>query len=143
MQKAVFKEAYQKRRGLVIMSGFFEWQKTSEAKKPWYITRDDGELLTVASIWESRTDDYGNRMITSALLTTEANSLMRPIHDRMPVLIEEKDRDAWLDTSSFHQETLSALASPKSIPHLTCYPVTPKMNNARFDKRSAIEPLKF
>ena len=139
--KPVFKEAYQKRRGLVIMSGFFEWQTVDGKKQPWYITRDDDRLLTVAAIWESRADDYGNRVISCSLVTTAANELMQPIHDRMPVLVADKDRDLWLDSQVFDKAALAELERPKTVAHLIRYPVTPKMNNARFDSPAAILPL--
>lgn len=141
MDKPVFREAYQTRRGLVIMSGFYEWQTRDGKKWPWYVSREDESLLTVASIWESHADNNGQRILSCALLTTSANSLMRPIHDRMPVIIDEANRQAWLDNSAFQPDVLTKLMSPANSASFRCYPVTPKMNNARFDSPEAIQPF--
>lgn len=141
-EKPAFKQAFKKRRGLVLMSGFYEWRREASLKQPFYFTRDDDQLLTIAAIWEERVTDDGVLLKTSALLTTDANALMAPVHDRMPVIIREEDQAGWLDNRSYHPGFLAPLLQPQDVAHLSRYPVTSKMNNARFDEPDAIVPLK-
>jgi len=141
-QKPAYRAAFKKRRCLVIMSGFFEWRREGERKQPFYFFQKEEQLLAVAAIWEHWQDNNSGESIHSCcLITTNANELMKPIHNRMPVILDEQTQSLWLDKEPDRRQLQSIL---RPYPHqdLACYPVTPKMNNARFKDKQAIEPIK-
>lgn len=96
-EKPSFRQAIKNRRCLLPASGFYEWVRSGSLKTPHYITSQDGSLLTFAGIWEQWTPSSGEPVQSVTILTTRANDLMAPIHDRMPVLLPEEDHAIWLD----------------------------------------------
>lgn len=103
--KPSFRAAFAKRRGLMPADLFYEWQPLvgAKVKQPWCIRLPDNEPFAMAAIWESwtpRNDPGTAPLVTCCLITTEPNDTMRPIHDRMPVILSPSDYDAWLDPSA-------------------------------------------
>lgn len=94
-EKPSFRNAFKRRRCLVPMTGFYEWQKRPEGKQPTHIHFPDYDIFAVAGLWEE-----WQGLQTCTLLTTTPNEVMTPIHNRMPVIIEPDDYDLWLDTST-------------------------------------------
>ena len=92
--KASFREAFKRRRCLVPASGFYEWAKEGRAKQPFYISLKSGDPMAMAGIWESWKAPDGNVLRTVCIVTTAANDVMAPIHERMPVIVSP---DHWLD----------------------------------------------
>lgn len=140
-QKPAFRESFKKRRCVMVMSGFFEWQRVVSLQ-PYYFKLKDNQLLAVAALWDNWVGKEGETIASCALITTNANRLMEPIHNRMPVLLDEKGVSVWLDNSVHDNSLLQALLKPYAGDDLMCYPVTTKMNNTRFIGREAIKPLK-
>jgi putative SOS response-associated peptidase YedK len=92
-----FKTAYAKRRSLVPVDGFYEWRTVGRVKQPCAIGMADGQPFTLAGLWENWKDpDSGEWTRTITIVTTSANELVAKLHDRMPVVITEQDRDRWL-----------------------------------------------
>jgi putative SOS response-associated peptidase YedK len=126
-EKPTFRSAFKKRRCLIPADGFYEWQKTTEAKKqPYFIRMRDTEPFAFAGLWEGE---------TCAILTTEANSLMRPIHDRMPVIVAPEDYQRWL------AEPVTSVLRSYPAQEMTAYPVSTYVNNAKQEGPKCIEPL--
>jgi len=95
-EKQAFKSAYQQRRCLIPATGFYEWQKTDQGKQAYCISQKDQQLFAFAGIWEYW--DHGEETIYScSIITTAANQLITPIHQRMPVIIDHKNINLWLD----------------------------------------------
>jgi SOS response associated peptidase (SRAP) len=94
--KPAFRSALRKRRCLVPADGFYEWQPLPGRKQPFLFRRPDGRPFALAGLWESWQGPDGRPLETCALLTTEANAVVRPVHDRMPVLVNAADFAAWL-----------------------------------------------
>ncbi|TFD99580.1 SOS response-associated peptidase [Jeotgalibacillus salarius] len=95
-EKPSFREAFKSKRCLIPATSFYEWKKTGETKQPFEITRQDGDPLTFAGLWESWRN--GEELIRSCtILTTEPNELMSDIHNRMPVILERSSFDQWLN----------------------------------------------
>ena len=91
---------FRKRRCLVLADGWFEWQQqgAGQKKQPWYFRRTDGQPFALAGLWDCwRGGDDGAVLETCAILTTSANDLMRPVHDRMPVILDTAEFGLWLD----------------------------------------------
>ncbi len=137
-EKPSFREAYRRRRCLMPASGFYEWHAEGGRKQPWYIRPRGAELFGFAALWERWQGPEGV-LETCAIITTDANEVMRPIHDRMPVIIGPGDYARWLDCQP--ESDVSALLRP-CAPELTeAVKVSMAVNNARNETPTLIEPL--
>lgn len=126
--KPMFRQALSRRRALIPANGFYEWRKEEGAKQPWYITRTDGKPVAFAGLWE-RWGEGEEAVDSFAILTTDANADIRPIHHRCPVLIERADFGAWLDPACDPQPMLS----PPPDGSLAARKVSRQVNNVRND----------
>jgi putative SOS response-associated peptidase YedK len=130
--KPAFRSAFRKRRCLIPASGFFEWQKTDGKKQPYYIRWADSKPFAFAGLWELW--KRGEHPVESCtILTTDANDLMRPLHDRMPVILDVKDFDRWLDTAAQDLNERAPLLVLCREDVLTAYPVSTRVNSPRND----------
>ncbi len=140
--KPAFRAAFRHRRCLILADGFYEWQATDTGKQPYYIRPKDDQPFAFAGLWEAWTDRATGEIIRSAtIIVTTANDLMRPIHDRMPVILDAEDQGVWLDPSTTSRETLQALLRPWDPAAMTAYPVTRRVNRPTEDDPSLIAPL--
>jgi putative SOS response-associated peptidase YedK len=136
--KPAFRDSFAKRRCLVVADGFYEWQKQGSKKQPWRITLASGEPFGFAGLWADWKTPEGERMETCTIVTTEANSLVAPIHNRMPVILDPADHDRWLDGD---RDTALDLLTPFDPEAMTAYPVDPRVGNVRNDGPDLIDPL--
>jgi putative SOS response-associated peptidase YedK len=134
-EKPSFKGLFRKRRVLVPMDGFYEWQAGPAGKTPMYIHRADGTPLVVAGLWSAWHDPAAPAsapwLHTCTLITTSANSVMAPVHDRMPVLLEPDQWGAWLDPDNDDVGGLQHLLRPCADHVLTMHPVSTLVNQVR------------
>lgn len=142
--KPSFRAAFKARRGLLPADLFYEWQVIAgqKVKQPWCIRLPDDAPFAMGAIWESWTpknDPGAEPLVTCAIITTEANDVMRPIHDRMPVIIEPGDFDAWLDPHTKPADA-QTLVRPYAL-SMHAYRVSTRVNSPRFNDPSCIEPL--
>ena len=140
-EKPSFRDAFRSRRCLVPADGFYEWQGERGAKVPHLIERPGGRPFTLAGLWERWTDPRGDAdpLLTFTVLTTEPNATMSPLHDRMPVILDGPDRDAWLDPDA-GRESLQRLIRPAADDYLHAFPVSRRVNNPKHDDPSLAEP---
>lgn len=136
-ETAAFRDAYADRRCLVLADGFFEWSGHPGRKQPHRIVRTDGQPFAMAGLWERWTDGERTRS-TAAVVTTRANDTIKPIHDRMPVILEPGQESIWLDGSP---EDRSAVTEPCAPDLLRSYPVSTAVNDPANDDPSVIAPL--
>lgn len=140
-EKPAFRAAFKRRRCLIPMSGFYEWQKLSSGKKqPVYIHPVEGPLLAAAGLWESWSSDEGGEIPSLTILTSEPNERMTPIHNRMPVFIDLDDYDAWLDQKT-PLPIVHELLKPYRDENIAMYEVSTVVNNARNETAECIAPL--
>ena len=125
-RRPAFRDAFRSRRCLVPADGFYEWQPGPSPKKPVWIHREDGGLLTFAGLWERWRWPDGGPLVTFTILTTDAAPWVRFVHDRMPVILDGGDRDRWLDQDA-EVEDLKALLKPREQP-LVLHPVSTVVN---------------
>lgn len=137
--KPFFRSAFRQRRCLVPVEGFFEWQARAGGKVPHWIHHPEGELLTFAGLWESWTVPDAEPVQSFTILTTAANDDMRPVHDRMPVILTGFAREAWLDPST-RAEDLQPLMRPFSE-RLSLHAVSTQVNSPRNDGPELIAPV--
>jgi putative SOS response-associated peptidase YedK len=152
-EKPSFRSAFKHRRCLVLADGFYEWQRQQGKKQPFYFRLEDGKPFGFAGLWEkwrpvraaSPTGEAGTpvneEIISCTILTTAANELLQPIHERMPVILEPKDYDLWLDSQVQTPQTLQQLLRPYAAPAMIAYPVSTLVNNSRHNSPECIIPL--
>ncbi len=138
--KPTFRKAFQSRRCLVPATGFYEWQKLGDAKQPFYIRPFAGDIFAFAGIWDQAKDKDGKSVDAFAILTTQPNELMTPIHDRMPVIIEPAAYKTWLNPDE-SSDALKELLHPAPEGRLTAFPISTHVNNPDNDDAACIKPL--
>ncbi len=137
--KPSFRSAFRSRRCLVPATGFFEWQKLGGARQPFHIQRADRAVFAFAGIWDQAVLGDGSSIEAFAILTTEPNRIMTPIHDRMPVILASEAWATWLESDT--PEQLRALLAPAPDEILTATPVGSRVNSAANDDPACVEPL--
>jgi putative SOS response-associated peptidase YedK len=137
--KPSFRSAFKQRRCLIPASGFYEWKRDAKQKQPFFIRPRDEELFSFAGLWETWHDREGEIIESCAVITTEANELMRPIHDRMPVILDPESEAVWLDPHAA-TEDLRSLLVPFASERMEAYPVDLYVNNAKNQGPRCIEP---
>jgi len=111
-EKPSFKEAFKKRRCLIPTDGFYEWQKWGKGKRPLCFSLKSGRPFGLAGLYETWISPEKGRIHTCTIITTDANDLIRPIHDRMPVIIPKDKETAWLDLRNSKPDELASLLKP-------------------------------
>jgi putative SOS response-associated peptidase YedK len=140
-QKPAFRSAFKHRRCLIVADGFYEWQKQGSKKQPFYFRLQNGEPFAFAGLWEKWRNSAGEEIDSCTILTTSANELMQPIHDRMPVILSPEEYNLWLDQQVQTPEPLQPLLRPYPASTMTSYPVSTWVNNARHDDPKCIVSL--
>jgi putative SOS response-associated peptidase YedK len=129
---ALFREAFRRRRCLIVADGFYEWRKNGPKKTPYFIRLRSGRPFGFAGIWSSHRTAVGGRSATCAILTCSPNELMAPIHDRMPVILPAGARDRWLDPGA-KEPDLRALLVPYEPEEMEVYVVSAFFTSPRND----------
>jgi putative SOS response-associated peptidase YedK len=127
-EKPFFREAFKRTRCLIPVSGYYEWQDTPNGKQPWYFTARDGSpALTTAGLWDEWRDKASGETLKSCtMIITEPNEFVAEVHDRMPVLLAEKDFESWLNGSVGME-----LLKPAANDLLQRWPVSRRVNSSR------------
>lgn len=137
--KPAFRESLRKRRCVVPASGFYEWQTIGKAKYPWYFHFKHEQPFLLAGIWESWRSQDGVELETCSLITTEPNDLVRPLHDRMPVILREQAIEVWLDRAVEDPAVLQPLLAPTPAELMTAMPVNPRVNSVKNEGPECVE----
>ncbi len=152
-EKPSFRKAFAARRCLILADGFYEWRKPVATlpaagprrghsgkktfKQPYYITMKDEQPFAFAGLWE-RNDRCGEPIESCTIITTAANALMAPLHDRMPVIVPHDHYDLWLDVAVHEIERLTPLLAPYDAAAMSAVPVSTLVNNPRNDSADCI-----
>jgi putative SOS response-associated peptidase YedK len=136
-EKPTFRSAFKKRRCLIPADAFYEWQKRKDGtKQPFAIRLKGGDPFAFAGLWEIWTNhESGEEVESCTILTTGANELMKPIHDRMPVILPEDAYGPWLDQAD------ASVLKPFDPATMEAYPVSTYVNNTRNEGSKCLEPL--
>jgi putative SOS response-associated peptidase YedK len=140
--KPFFRHALRKRRSLIPADAFYEWQKVGRHKQPYLFQLRDGEPFAFAGLWESWQGTNGEALESCALLTTEANELVRPVHERMPVILNPRHYAEWLDPDLTNPALLADWLRPFPADALTAYPVSTFVNDPRNEGVACVTPLR-
>ena len=138
-EKALFREAFQKRRALIPATGFFEWQKRADGKQPYRFQMRDLQPYAFAGLWEfARIGDQ--EILSAAIIVGAPNQLAAAVHDRMPVILDPKDYDRWLDPAT-PLDDLKALLKPFPAEKMQAVAVSRTANSVKNDNEACIEPI--
>ena len=132
--KPFFRSAFKKSRCLIPANGFYEWLRMGDHKQPYYFRLKDDDLLAFAGLWDHWENPEGQSIDSCTIITTVANDVMKPIHDRMPVILDPEDYEDWLEKGG--KELLQPYAG-----EMVCYPVSTVVNNPRNNGKDLIEPV--
>ena len=143
--KPSFREAFRKRRCLVPVDGFYEWKAEGKRKQGYAIRRRDRTPFAFAGLWERWNGPKGGPALaepleTLTIVTTTANAVLKPLHDRMPVILDQTDWDLWLDPAA-PPSVLEGLLKPAPDALLEAYAVGPRVNNVRNDDAECAVPF--
>jgi putative SOS response-associated peptidase YedK len=95
--KPMFRDAFKRHRCIIPASGYYEWIARPDGKQPFFISAADGSVLSFAGLWDRwKNPDSGEQVVSCTIIITDANALTRPIHDRMPVLLDKASFEPWL-----------------------------------------------
>jgi putative SOS response-associated peptidase YedK len=140
-EKPAFREAFKKRRCIIPADGFYEWQRTEDKKQPFFFRMRDESPFGFAGLWE-RWEGNGKEAINSCtILTTEANEVIRPVHDRMPVILHSNDYELWLDSDVRKLDLVKELLIPYPADEMRSYPVSTSINSPRNQGAELIEQM--
>ena len=141
-----FRRTFERRRCLLPADGFYEWEKLENGKKqPWFIHRADGAPMVFAGLWElwkpEGAGDDDEPLRTCSIITTEANELLAPIHDRMPAVVAPQDWDRWLDRDLTDTSVLRPLLAPADPRSMERFAVSTEVNSVRNNHGDLVRPI--
>lgn len=141
-EKPSFRMALARRRCLIVADGFYEWQKGAGPKgrsQPYYFKREDGQPFAFAGLWESWRTPEGEDLRTCTIITTAANSVVKPVHERMPVMLSGERLWDWLEKDQLGD--LQAMLHPYPEAQMTCYPVSSLVNRPEIESPELIQSV--
>ena len=139
--RPAFREAFQRRRCLVPLDNFYEWKKLGKDRQPYAVALADRRLMAMAGLWESWRSPAGERLRSFAIVTTAANELLAPVHDRMPVILGPENWPLWLGEAPANPARLKALLVPYPADDMVIWPVDRRVGNVKNNDPSLIEPI--
>ena len=143
LDKGSFRAAMQKRRCLMPADVFYEWQDVpgQKRRKPYAVAIRDGEIFALGGLWEAwRAKESGEWLITCAILTTEPNELLEPIHDRMPVIVKEDDYASWISPATAAVE-VRRMVQPYPDELMRTWEIGVLVNDPKTDDASILTPV--
>nr|WP_309101226.1 SOS response-associated peptidase [Fredinandcohnia onubensis] len=141
-EKPSFRNAFKHRRCLIIADSFYEWKKgPNKTKTPIRIKLKSHNLFAMAGIWERWKSLEGNTLFSCSIITTTPNVLMKDIHDRMPVILNKEDEQAWLDPSINDVSKVSHLLKPLEDDNMEAYEVSSLVNSPRNNSPNLIQKI--
>jgi len=142
-EKPSFRLSFRKRRCLVLADGFFEWRKEGKYKIPFYVRMKEGRPFAMAGLWDIWQSDSGDTLRSCTIITTEANGIVAPIHDRMPVILDPARYSLWLSgpDAASPGELHPFFLGPYSASEMEAYAVSALVNTPANDSPECVAPL--
>lgn len=140
-EKPSFRNAYRKKRCILPADSFYEWQRDGKNKTPINIKLKDGGLFGLAGLWESWKSPDGKLIHSCTVVTTESNELMKPIHDRMPVILKPESEGIWLNPNIQEPDVLNQLIKPFDAEQMETFIVSNDVNSPKMNHEGLIVPV--
>ena len=140
-RRPLYRDLVIRQRCIVPLSGFYEWKKTGDVKRPFKIYLRDESIMSVAGIWDTWRPGTANARWSFSILTTAANECMREIHDRMPVILDPSNENAWLDPENHEQEAIQELLKPCPSAWLSAVEISPLVNSPQNNTPAVLQPV--
>ncbi len=142
-EKPSFREAFKSRRCIIPASGFYEWQKKgADGKQPYFFYLKEKDVFGFAGLWESWIDQTtGQEIDTCTIITTEANELLKPVHDRMPVILKSESYEQWLDAKEKDTDKMQKMLVPFPADEMASHAVSKSVNVPSADSEELIKPV--
>ena len=137
-----FKKSFYERRCVILADGFFEWERSSGTKTPYRFVLKNKKIFGFAGLWTVSFNELNQKVYTTTIITTKANSLMKDIHDRMPVILSEDQVKFWLDPNLKDLDALKKILVPFASSSMDFYEVSRVVNNANNKGEDTIRPIK-
>jgi putative SOS response-associated peptidase YedK len=144
-EKPSFRSSFKRKRCLILCDGFFEWSKSNsgKGKTPYYISMKDHSAFAFAGLWETWNSPDGGSIKTACILTTQPNLLVKPIHDRMPVILSSDSYQVWLNEKEVQPADLQELMKPYPDEAMQAYPVSTYVNSPKNNSPQCIQNSTF
>ena len=140
-EKPMFRQAMKTRRCLILGTGFYEWKRDEKPSKVFWFHHESHAFILFAGLYHVIKDDQGQQKVFTSMLTTGANAIMQPIHDRIPVMLNPDQYLHWVNPKTSVDE-LSFLFKPSNYLGLTQYEVSPYVNLVKHNDPGCLEPIK-
>lgn len=147
-EKPAYRMPFYRKRCLIPADGFYEWQKNENGKQPFRIGLRSGDLFSMAGLYDIRITPSGEKLSTCTVITTEPNTLMEPIHNRMPVILRPEDEALWLERTTAASErnpsnlqSLKELLKPYPAQDMQAVPVSTTVNSVKNDTEDCIRSI--
>ncbi len=143
MEKPSFRTAFRRRRCLVLADGFYEWHQEpgKRGKTPMLIRMEDGSPFAFAGLWELWNSPDGSQVLSTTIITTQPNSLVANIHNRMPVILPRAAHSLWLEPSEVDPAGLVGLLDSYPAEEMMAYPVSTLVNDPKNEVPDCVLPL--
>lgn len=139
--RPAYRAAFKSRRCVVPADGFYEWTGPKSRRQPLWFHRPDGGLILFAGLFEAWYPEPDQPETTSTIITTAANALLAPVHDRMPVILSDEAADAWMFERTDTNTALKDLLVPAPDDWLIGTPVSPRVNSVKNDDPAGLQPV--
>lgn len=140
-EKPTFKDSFEKKRCSILVNGFYEWKRSDKQKVPYCFQVENGALFSLAGLWTSYKKEDGSKLHSCTIITTGANTLMQPIHHRMPVILSKVAEEAWLNPHNKDLNGLQKLLIPYPSTEMSSYQVDQMVNSVKIDSPQCILPV--
>ncbi len=141
-EKPMFSDLLKSQRCLVPASGFYEWKNEGRRKVPFYIHVKDDPVFSFAGLYDTWRNPAGAILQTYTIITTAANEMVAPLHDRMPVILKQDDEMRWLSSEVIPAEEINRILAQFPAEEMVAYPVSERVNKTDADDEKLIEPVK-
>ncbi|XMB72613.1 SOS response-associated peptidase [Mycoplasmatota bacterium WC30] len=140
-QKPAFKKSFIQRRCVIIADGFFEWYRTTSTKTPYYFYLKNHRIFGFAGLWTAYQKEDGSKLYTTTIITTKANSLMKDIHDRMPVILTEDSAKIWLNPDLKDLDVLQKILVEYDSKDMELHQVSSRVNKTENNDVELIQSI--
>jgi putative SOS response-associated peptidase YedK len=141
-EKPMFRDLLRTKRCIVPVSGFFEWKQEVGRKIPFYFHVRNDPVFAFAGLYDIWSNPAGTTLLTYTIITTAANSLMAPIHDRMPVILRQDDEMRWLSRDVLPTDEVHQILAPYPPELMDAYPVSERVNSPAMDDKGVVERIR-